>query len=198
MKKKQLIIIFLLAFSLAGCAKNGPATVNTSNNTIKPNDGRSSSDLFADWKTYNDSKYGINLKQPADWECKVETDQTPSRQVAARVLSCNQTNRNKIGTVPSININIMTVFNENDPVEWLKSNYGIPKEAPQSVNFEVAGVKGIKYSYKEGNPPTIPEIEGIKLVFIKNKKLFHIYCHIDEEGEQKNNIENILKSITVD
>ena len=155
---------------------------------------------ISDWQTYRNEVSDYELKHPNSWNCREEKGEI----IVDSIIYCVDESKHyekQSGTKASICVNSFFSEDIKNPINYLKkirgdSMFGTP--TPNKLNYRIAGVDGVRLSYKEGMSQYDTENEGITIVFIKNYKVFHIYIHVDNDGTQKNNIEKILQSLKVE
>lgn len=158
----------------------------------------------SDWLTYEDEEYGFSFTHPSDWDCNTSADQEPETYVADRIIACDYSPaKSEVGSIPSVYINIHTVFSESNPSEWLVNSKGsdeiLGTAIPSASNYVIDGAPAVKIDYTEGSvKQPIEYSQGHTIVFIKNDKLFHIYSHDDVNNSKEDVIDSLLKNLKVD
>ncbi|MFA5047725.1 MAG: hypothetical protein WC516_01645 [Patescibacteria group bacterium] len=181
MKKTILFVLIGASLALAGCVQQTPTrnqnlnqnvnqpTVNVNQNTNQP------ANLITDWQTYQNEKYGFEMRYPKDWKI----GENPTN------VSLQDTNH-KIGNT---NIGGVIFFRFDTPLDEALKEYGFKKEdgkyftevsSGSWVNAQEKNINGIQVivgksimHVRDGNK-TI-EKEGKKFFFIGKNSYYAIF-----------------------
>ena len=158
---------------------------------------------YLNWNTYRDNKFDYELRYPEDWSCEIETDQVPKENIADRIVVCKQESLSEVRTIPSLTVNTITVFNEENARDWLLNNATDPQgeingvSVPAESNIEIAGVDGFRVDYQAYEIDGTEAGEGITIGFIKDDVMYWIYANMGTGDVGATDVVQILESFSI-